>query len=689
MRQEHQDANEKARKRARRRCAYGGAGILGGAAFFTAATLVIQTNVVELGYESNYDGTVMIQRDASGRMTFRDNEVATPVTLAQLGQGVDTHAALFGLTADDHPQYHNDARHSAAHAAEFNGALAIDPDVNNNATLGAHLGDAAIHLHRDESESIGGDWIFGGAPEFRADLYLSDGGSAGDSRVRFEAGAADAEILWNHAADRFAFNRDVSTAGSLIAQGTGASSFAGLVRIDNGAAGSNAIADGPGDLYVEETAEIDGDVFVGGKLGVATTSAANHLTFGASTAFIASDTADAADSKAIVLAGGGASGVTRGGSVAVYGNEHSIDGGDVILRTGNRAGADVELWTADPANNLALRVSVKDDSGFVGIHTSTPATELDVDGDVTIGGAIDQNGAAQNAFAGEAEFAGGIEVDSIQSLSGTPSIDLDGSSVRFPLNVGINGVTPSEELDVNGAVALREWESISGAAGMIKLYAVDVSGTTELFARDGAGNETQLTSHNFEGFAPDPDEPLPFSFHAANEFVGARMWADLSGALRELELLTGRAFIHYEDLPTTGVLDVADWRERERERMELEERRRRVAESPTVEVPESEAWEWVEIETEQIVETPATRYAFDPASGQIVERAVVERVVVRVPTGELTRRLKPGVRLDERTGVLLRARRLDEVGDVQIPEPTLPAWVMDRLPPERAARLKN
>lgn len=181
-----------------------------------ASTLfAIQTDELEIGNDGNYDGTVRVYRDANGEMVFIDNNIASPVTLSELNQGRDVHAQLLGLNADDHPQYLNTARHTSEHTAAYNHALATDPDVAGNTTLGAHLEDAAIHLNRAEAESIAGDWIFTGSPEFRANVYLSNNGATGDQSVRFEDGAADAELLWNDAAAQFEFNRDLRLTNSL------------------------------------------------------------------------------------------------------------------------------------------------------------------------------------------------------------------------------------------------------------------------------------------------------------------------------------------------------------------------------------------------------------------------------------------------------------------------------------------
>lgn len=65
----------------------------------------IQTAEVEIGLAGNYDGTVRVTRDGSGRMTFADSEHVTPVTLGELRAFGGDHGVLVGLADDDHPQY--------------------------------------------------------------------------------------------------------------------------------------------------------------------------------------------------------------------------------------------------------------------------------------------------------------------------------------------------------------------------------------------------------------------------------------------------------------------------------------------------------------------------------------------------------------------------------------------------------
>ncbi|MCX7017111.1 MAG: hypothetical protein NTW86_31870 [Candidatus Sumerlaeota bacterium] len=166
----------------------------------------VKTNSVELGRDGAYDGRVRIERDASGRMTFIDDTLTSPVALGSLAEGVAAHGALRGLLDDDHPQYQNAARHGLAHTSSFDDALPTGPDARGNTTLGAHLRDGQIHLNRAANETVSGAWTFSGTPEMRADLRLSAAGEAGTERLVFENGSTDAQMAWNPSTGRFEFN---------------------------------------------------------------------------------------------------------------------------------------------------------------------------------------------------------------------------------------------------------------------------------------------------------------------------------------------------------------------------------------------------------------------------------------------------------------------------------------------------
>jgi hypothetical protein len=177
--------------------------------------LGIRTNEVELGRDSVYDGTVKIARNEGGALVFQDNELTSPVKLSTLGGSATQHGTLTGLSADDHPQYLNPARHLSGHHAAYNAALPVPPDIHGNATLGAHVSDPDIHPNRAQNAEITGNWRFCGAPDVWNGIRFSHGGVAGDIALDFEPGESPAQILWSQPENRFRLNRGLLVNGQV------------------------------------------------------------------------------------------------------------------------------------------------------------------------------------------------------------------------------------------------------------------------------------------------------------------------------------------------------------------------------------------------------------------------------------------------------------------------------------------
>ncbi|HPS01291.1 MAG TPA: hypothetical protein PLA90_07090 [Candidatus Sumerlaeota bacterium] len=179
----------------------------------------IQTQQVEIGRQGVYDGRVTISRDASGKMLFQDAETPTPVPLSALTPGVNAHSLLAGLNADDHPLYLNSARHLSTHSNTFNALLPIPADPAGNYTLGEHVADSRLHLRRDQTVEITGNWRFSGTPRLWNNLELSAGGAPGDARLSFATATGTATFKWLEAAKVFALDRGVSVTGDLDTSG--------------------------------------------------------------------------------------------------------------------------------------------------------------------------------------------------------------------------------------------------------------------------------------------------------------------------------------------------------------------------------------------------------------------------------------------------------------------------------------
>lgn len=79
-------------------------------------------------------------------------------------------------------------------------------------------------------------------------------------------------------------------------------------------------------------------------------TAGSDIVYSATTLSIKANTADASDTKAVFLCGGGSASSTRGGFVGVYGNDHSTRAGDVRIFPGDAAAAALTLedYTGTP-----------------------------------------------------------------------------------------------------------------------------------------------------------------------------------------------------------------------------------------------------------------------------------------------------------------------------------------------------
>lgn len=294
----------------------------------------IETNVVEIGHDSVYDGTVKITRDASGNMLFRDNGVTSPVSLLDLTTVPGSHAGLSGLDSDDHIHYLNEARHASAHnLPAFNDSLILSADIGGNATLGDHVADPELHLNAAADQEISGDWRFLGQTAFWDTTRFSLIRHQGIQSLGGNARGVDALDLQT---SRTAAEQVASGAGSAILGGAG-----------NVAAGTFSLA--------------------AGNFGIAEAKGAWIFTDSNPT----SETNATSDSLRMVFEGG-----------------YQLDGGAALFESAPVMPA---LDTGQGANELyGMDQNVKTDSTVqfnrVGVGVSADSYGLNVYGDVQLGG---------------------------------------------------------------------------------------------------------------------------------------------------------------------------------------------------------------------------------------------------------------------------------------------------------------
>lgn len=107
-----------------------------------------------------------------------------------------------------------------------------------------------------------------------------------------------------------------------------------------------------------------------------------------------------------------------------------------------------------------------------------------------------------------------------------------------------------------GPIAFQATSTPSGITDCAEIYAKDVSTSAEMFVRDEAGNETQLSPHNFEMFEPDPSQTQPWSYTSKNSYIGKEIGVDMFGLVKAVEELSGKTLMHERDLPDD---EVKDW----------------------------------------------------------------------------------------------------------------------------------
>ena len=99
-------------------------------------------------------------------------------------------------------------------------------------------------------------------------------------------------------------------------------------------------------------------------------------------------------------------------------------------------------------------------------------------------------------------------------------------------------------------------EPSSSPAGLVQLWAYDVSASSELKVRDEAGNVTTLSPHpaDFMNSLPvDNDHQVPFAYSSENVYIGKKIQIDMELLAREVERLSGKSLV------TVTTIETEDW----------------------------------------------------------------------------------------------------------------------------------
>lgn len=207
----------------------------------------------------------------------------------------------------------------------------------------------------------------------------------------------------------------------------------------------------------------------------------------------------------------------------------------------------------------------------------------------------------------------------------------------------------------------------------VQLYAEDVSASSELKVRDEATNVTTLSPHNFELFEPDKNDPFPWSYHSVNQLIGKKVNADISGALGELEQLSGKKFLYYEDVDKISLDEYMEDKKQQLIANYIAENR------SEVEVEKDEAWGEVEVEVQdmKVITGYDTRYEFDEKTGGVKEIKNPKYGKKNV----LKNRLRKDCSFNEEAGKFLKIiKPTEKEAEKAIKkELVIPKWIEERM----------
>jgi hypothetical protein len=140
---------------------------------------------------------------------------------------------------------------------------------------------------------------------------------------------------------------------------------------------------------------------------------------------------------------------------------------------------------------------------------------------------------------------GGFHVGPFQygfggSLSGGPDVAWQRATagvVKLTNSAGGGGVLEFPQVTSGG----------TPSSNSARVYAKDVAGTAEIFVKDEAGTETQISPHATDG--PDGYEAGEVVLHDRNDYLGRERWLYMTRLALEVERLTGKKFLHERSVP--------------------------------------------------------------------------------------------------------------------------------------------
>lgn len=300
---------------------------------------------------------------------------------------------------------------------------------------------------------------------------------------------------------------DIVTTGEI----NGSSLIAGTTTISSGSITDSNGTISFGDEQLITTGDINGD-----SINATTAFTVETMTINGG------DITDTSGAISFGTANLSTSGILTAGSAVFAGIDNSgadiEDVGDISLDTISANGTTIGISASDtitvtPGTDFVVALGgdagddfivdsdtlvVQSDTDRVGIGTTAPTANLDVNGDVVISGTLTLNGTTINN-GNDLVSIGGNAVSSAMAIGSTTDFDVElirngnaALTVTDNGNIAIGVSTAPELLTVNGVMALAEGTAPSNTAGYGKIYVK--SADSSLYFQDKDGNETKLAA---------------------------------------------------------------------------------------------------------------------------------------------------------------------------------------------------
>lgn len=229
---------------------------------------------------------------------------------------------------------------------------------------------------------------------------------------------------------------------------------------------------------------------------------------------------------------------------------------------GTAAGEDATWQSTAHATKGSLFFGAAQNSAYdevndrLGIGKTNPTVPLDVVGIINCSDNFEAVGGRVVSGA-----AGGIGILSLKDGAAAIKAQIRGLGQSYVnLSGGNFGIADSVGPGTGSAVLTMPdgTAPASLASNTAGFYADDVSGTTEAFAIDEAGNAAQLTPHNFELFDPDDIDPYPWAEYHKNRYLGVEIGVNMALLVRMVQQASGEQLFFKRDLPAEDRLDWVD-----------------------------------------------------------------------------------------------------------------------------------